>query len=237
MNIILILTIIGVVVTIVIPIFTMLYQKRQKNNEWMKINVYTRLYDWIVSRENTFRFNDEYVYADQTTLQLASSQYSMLDKKIKEKFDAFVNEGEKWDKMWSSVSVRFERRDTGIFNDFIQPLKDSNIINPNGYIIDLVNLDSFLTQFLFVFINPSINNAETLYQKMKEYAEKKNISELQHLEEIKKKRAKFFELINKNLPELRRRLLLEVNYNNLMEQANKARHTLSELRVSLKNKL
>lgn len=222
-----------------IGIFIAWYTIKLKDKEWMKVNVYTGLYNWIVSRDNTFQFNDDYIYADQTTSQLTPSQHSMLDKKIRENLDAFVNEGEKWDKMWSLVSVKFERRDTGIFNDFIQPLKDSNLISSNNYITigRGCNVDTFFQRFLFVWIDPSINNAEDLYQKMKEYAKKKNFSELEYVEEIKKENQEFFEMINKNLLKLRHSLLVGINYNNLMEQANKARHTLSELRISLKNKL
>lgn len=220
-----------------VGIFLAWYTIRLKDNQWMKENIYNKLYVWLSVRLTDFQFNDNPVYSSQLESILNPYEHLRLSKKIKKQFDACISEGKHWDKIWAQIQNRFCRKDTGIFDHFIKSLKDSNIINPNGYIIDLINSDSFLTQFLFVFINPSINNAETLYQKMKEYAEKKNISELQHLEEIKKKRAEFFDLIYDNLSTLRGAVLSDIKFEELMNKGDNTRRMLSELKESLRKKL
>ena len=213
------------------------FSSRLKDKEWMKLNVYPRLYDWFSTRLKDFQSIDELVYANDSKSKLTSSEYLKLDKKIKEKFDVFIAEGHKWDTMLGPSKIRFERKDNGIFNTFIQPLKDSGIITSNEYILDKVNSVSFLQQFFIVFIDPSIQTAEILYQRMQEYAEKKNISEIKYLEEIKKERPEFFKLINEKLPNLRNVVLSDVEYSDLMKQGEKTKRVLSDLIVSLGNKI
>jgi hypothetical protein len=217
------------------------YTSRLKDNEWMKQNVYTKLYDWIVSRVNTFQFDDELVYARQTVSQLTASEYAKMDKKIKKKFDTFVNEGTKWDDMFGDIRNRYTDERTKIFESLCKPLKDSNLLNDRNY-VEIGNegvyaIRSLLDPFFTVLIVPTINSGEILYQKMKEYAQKKNLSQLEYLEEIKKQRPDFFELLSNGLHKLRDETLSVATHAQLMDQAKKTQYALSELKASLKNKI
>ena len=222
-----------------VGIFIAWYTSRLKDNEWMKQNVYHRLYNLIVSREENFQFNDQQVGANQIESQLTSSERVKLDKKIKEKFESFINEGRKWDGMWSTVYNRYTRRDNDILNDFIQPLKDVNLIGPNGYIkvTNGVSADSFFYEFVFVLMNPSIKNADDLYQKMKEYNNKKNRFQPEVLDQIKNEKPEFYDLLYDNLFALQRKVLLNITFEDLMKEGDRAREKLSELKESLKRKL
>ncbi|MGI0087549.1 MAG: hypothetical protein ACREBI_06275 [Nitrosotalea sp.] len=156
------------------------YTSRLKDKELMKQNTYTRLYDWITSREANFQFTDDQVYAIQTKLQITSSEYIKMDKKIRKKFDMFVDEGAKWDNMFSTINQRFSDERTKIFGNLCSDLKDSNILNDRGY-IEIGNaggysMRNFLDPFFTILINPAVNSGHILYQKMKEYAMKKKSS-------------------------------------------------------------
>ena len=222
-----------------VGIFIAWYTSRLKDNEWMKQNVYHKLYNWIESREENFLFNDQQIGANQTESQLTSSERVKLDKKIKEKFEAFIYEGKKWDWMWSTVYNRYTRRDNDILNDFIQPLKDANLIGPNGYItvVNGISADSFFYDFFLVLMNPSIKNADDLYQKMKEYNDKKNRFQPESLVQIKNEKPKFFDLLYDNLSSLRKRVLLDTTFEDLMKEGDRTREVLLELKKSLKRKL
>lgn len=236
----LIVAIIGGIMSVAVAIITVRYTMKMKANEMMKTTVYPKLYDWFSTRVSNFLFDDELVNASTFKSTIPPSEYLKLDKKIKEKVDEFVNEGQKWDYMWNQVENRFTRRDTKIFEHLIHPLKKSNLLNDQNRIQTKeggFTIDAFLDPFFSALIDPSIKNAEDLYQKMKECAEKKNLyRELEYLEDIKREIPQFFEFINEGLSSLRNDVLLDITYDDLMGQAKKAKQIRSALMDSLGNK-
>jgi hypothetical protein len=215
------------------------YRTKRQIIQGNEINVYTRLYHWIEFRETNFQFNDQQIFANQVESQITSSDHVTLDKKIREEFDAFVNQCRKWDEMWTIIYDRYTKRDNDILNDFIKPLKDRNFIDSNEYItvVNGINAALFFYNFVFILIDPSIKNAEHLYQRIKEYASTKYHFNPEDLDRIKNEKPEFFDLMYDNLPPLREKILSGINFDELMKQGNMTRKKLLELKESLIRKL